>query len=572
MATNGSDQFSAAHHFLSGCAQAGMSRVIVSPGSRSTPLAVAALSVERLNVSVHLDERSASFAALGEAKVTGEPIGLVCTSGTAAANYLPAIAEAGHADVPLVALTADRPPEHITWGVGQSFVQRGLYGTQVRAEISMPVGGDGGLAHALRAGVRATSTARRSGGPVHVNWPFRLPLEPTGSSFPPVPNVTVPRTSAAAASSEAIGLLAELTTAGRHGIVVAGPNATRPGEQGRIDRAALIDFARHVGFPIVADVLSGLRGTEDAPLVDMGAHVLEHGVPECDVIVRVGDTPTAKALRLWWESQSAAEHVLLDPHARWHDPSHRATAVFHDDLSLLLTGVHGTTAPSVHDWSQHVVDLGTLARAAAEDVLDRSSEWSEAHLARAIGTTTSSDHVIVASSSMPIRDLDTFTGVDLRPDVFANRGINGIDGVIATSIGVARARSDQRVVVHIGDVALLHDLGSVLDAVRQGVNLTIVVPNNDGGGIFSFLPIRSALDDASFSTLLHTHHGTDLSALDAFAGVSHRRVTMASFVDECSEADARPGVTILEATVSTADHLSVHAEVHAGVRQSLGNA
>lgn len=571
MATNGSEQLYAAHHFLSGCAQAGMSRVIVSPGSRSTPLAVAASLIEHLNVSVHLDERSAAFAALGEAKVTGEPIGLVCTSGTAAANYLPAIAEAGHADVPLVALTADRPPEHITWGAGQSFVQRGLYGAQVRTEFSMPVGGDGGLAHALRAGVRATSTARNSRGPVHVNWPFRLPLEPTDFSLPPVPTVAAPRTSPAAANAEAIGLLADLTTAGKHGIIIAGPNATRPGEQGGADRAMLFEFARHVGFPIVADVLSGLRGTMDAPLVDMGAQVLEHGVPECDVVVRVGDTPTAKGLRLWWESQSTAEHILLDPHERWHDPSHRATAVFHDELSPLLAGVHGTTAPSAHDWSQHVVHLGTLARAAANDALDRSPEWSEAHLARAIGSATSTRHVIVASSSMPVRDLDAFTSVDLEPDVFANRGINGIDGVIATSIGVARARADQRVVVHIGDVALLHDIGSVLDAVRQGVNLTLVVPNNDGGGIFSFLPIRSALDDSTFSPLFHTHHGTDISALDAFAGVSHRRVTIASFVDELAEADSRPGVTILEASVSTADHLSVHGQVQTSVSRSLGD-
>ena len=435
----------------------------------------------------------------------------------------------------------------------------------------MPVGGDGGLAHALRAGVRATSTARNSPGPVHVNWPFRAAARTNRFVAPSGADVAAPRTSRAAASAEAIRLLADLTTAGKHGIIIAGPNATRPGEQGRVDLAMLIEFARHVGFPIVADVLSGLRGTLDAPLVDMGAYVLEHGVAECDVVVRVGDTPTAKATRLWWESQSAADHVLLDPHARWHDPSHCATAVFHDDLAPLLGGVHSTTAPSAHDWSQHVAHLGTVARAATDNTLDGSSEWSEAHLARSIGSATSTHHVIVASSSMPVRDLDTFTGVDLRPEVFGNRGINGIDGVIATSIGVARARADQRVVVHLGDVALLHDVGSLLDAVRQDVNLTLVVPNNDGGGIFSFLPIRSALDDPTFSTLFHTHHGTDLSALDAFAGVDHRRVTNASFVDELTEADSRPGVTILEASVSTADHLSVHAQVQTAVSRSLGN-
>lgn len=571
MAAASIDQLVAAHQFLCGCVQAGLRRVIISPGSRSTPLAIAATEVGNLAWSVHLDERSAAFAALGEAKASGEPVGLVCTSGTAAANYLPAIAEAGQSDVPLVILTADRPPEHISWGVGQSFVQPGLYGSQVRSQILMPVGGDGGIDHALRAGARATITAVRRKGPVHVNWPFRLPLEPSGGPFPSTPSVVVTSDTdhaATLANPASVRAFDDIVSSRTRGIIVAGPAASIMGPAGEQLRAAVIDFATRAGYPIVADVLSGFRGSPDSPLIDQGPHVLEHGSVDADLIIRLGDSPTAKSVRTWSETRADAAHVLLDPHERWHDPGHLATHVFGDAVGPLLSASTVDRRSAHGTWASEIVEAGSAARGVVDALLDETAPWTEAHVARTIGA-SANGAAVVASSSMPIRDLDTFVSSRQPLDAWSNRGINGVDGVVATAIGVARARPSERVIVHIGDVALLHDIGSVLDAVRQRIPLTIVVPNNNGGGIFSFLPIRDVMPESSFQALFHTPHDTNFDALGGFEGVHHEVVTPATLAGRLADTASADEVTILEARVSILDHVRLHANVHSQVSSLL---
>ena len=543
-----------------------MHHVVLSPGSRSTPLTVAALDVGGLTHSVHLDERTAAFVALGRAKATGTPVGLICTSGTAAANHLPAIAEAGQARVPIVVMTADRPPELQDWGAGQTFDQTHLFGSQVAGFFAMPVGADAGLDHAIRAGWRATERAATHPGPVHVNWPFRLPLEPTGAPREPIPVLGSSSTPTAVPAPQVLGQFADLCGQ-PNGIIVAGPFSVRP--QWPQERDAVHELARRTGWPIVADVLSGLRDAPaDVVLVDAADSVLTcENLPAPSVVVRLGDTPTAKSVRLWWE-RTHAGHVLIDPLERWQDPSHQSTAVFRNQIhELLSSAIDGSSADPA--WGERWQALGSAARHESDTVLDAWPTWTEAHLARDLGRHAPEHATIVVSSSMPVRDLDSFGSARSSVTVHGNRGVNGIDGIIATATGVSQSHPDTSTIVLIGDVALLHDVGSVLGAARSQTNMTIVVPNNDGGGIFSFLPIRDALPDAAYDEVFHTPHGTTFSFLAGHPGISHQDVDSNSFADALRSAVERTGVTILEAAMDTPDSVAVHRAITAAVKERL---
>ncbi len=557
------DSTAAAEHFFAGAVSAGMTDVIVSPGSRSTPLTVAAHRTPGLRVSVHLDERSAAFAALGQAKASGSPVGLICTSGTAGANYLPALAEASLSNVAVVAVTADRPPEHQHSGVGQSFDQRGLFHRQVREEITMPVGGDGGASFTMRAGWRATATSIERHGPVHVNWAFRLPLEPkSGPIDPPHALDAVHELLRQPTTAHIEALLSSLSSA-RHPVVIAGPDTLRS-PHSRHDRVAILDATDHLGIPVLADALSGLRGVANHSLVHAPSLVVEGALPKPDLVIRLGNTPTAKACRLWWESVDAPQ-VLVDPLDEWQDPSQMMASRLRCDARLLIEAAGKASEPADASWLGRWRDAGQRAVSIRSDLLENTDTFTEAHVASIIGLAVGDDDTIVASSSMPVRDIDSFTTIGLRASVLSNRGINGIDGVISTAIGVTRASSTGRTVVHVGDVAALHDVGGILDAARQDIPLTIVLPNNDGGGIFSFLPAREALDEETFQSLFHTPHGTTFDFLAQHRGVHHEHVRQ-GLGDAITNAASRPGVSILEVEVSTPERLALQTRLVEAIR------
>ena len=564
------DSTTAAELFLAAARDAGLSHVVLSPGSRSTALAIATLRTPELSHSVELDERVAAFVALGRAKRTGSPVALVCTSGTAAANYLPAVAEASMSGVPLVVITADRPPEHQGWGVGQAFDQRGLYNRQVRDEITMPVGGDGGEAFCLRAGWRSVVTAIEQTGPVHVNWAFRLPIEPTGPPItprqtpfnaPPVPRVV---------DSEVDYLVERLQSANKP-LIIAGPDTVQPGAA-----LPLVDSAHALGIPVLADALSGLRGVQSPALIGAPSTVTTAPqAPTPDLIIHLGHTPTAKALRLWWES-TTAEHLLVDPKAQWHDPSHVVTARCVSDPTLLLrdAATQMGAAEPAGDWLSEWQTLGRTVAATIDDVLVGWPTTTEAHIAKTLVNEISADDQVIASSSMPVRDIDTFGSVNDAATVLSNRGINGIDGVVATAIGAyhgASALADAgqaqrgRTYVLIGDVAALHDVGGLLSAARNDVPLTIVIPNNDGGGIFSLLPIRDALDDADFNELFHTPHGSTFEAFGGHESITYRHAP--DLRNALIETALLPGVVILEMTVDTPERLSLGRAIQTAISE-----
>ncbi len=578
------DATAAVEHFLAGARDGGLTHICISPGSRSTPLAVAALRTPGITTSVHLDERVAAFHGLGRARASGTTVGLICTSGTAAANYLPAVSEAGMNNVPLLVVTADRPPEHQSWGVGQTFEQNGLYHNQVRAEFSMPVGGTGGAAFSQRAGWRAALTTIDQHGPVHVNWPFRLPLEPAGEAIDPplalgnvdldaqkpIAKILMPR--------EVADLQVRLRAASRP-LIIAGPQSPLA-QPDRTEANRLGALAAATNIPILADALSGLRGPEMAALVQSPALVLAQSAATVealtpDLIIRIGQTPTAKAQRLWWEDHPCP-HLLIDPLNEWNDPSHLSAQRYRSDPIALLTAALGEIG-DIGDsaYYQRWLAAGETAAAAVERVLaaedgDGSNDHTglaEPQIAQIVTASASPDDHIVVSSSLPVRDVDTFGGVDCPAAVSANRGINGIDGVISTAAGIAAAAGvgatttspEGHTVVLIGDVALMHDLGGVLDAARNETLLIIVVPNNDGGGIFSMLPAKQALDDDTFSTLFTTSHGADFSFLGGYPGVAYEHCGDLSDALKRAKSDPRAPVTILEVTTST-EHRLVQLE------------
>ena len=517
----------------------GVTDVVVSPGSRSTPLAVTARNQEGLRVTVQLDERVAGFCALGMAKASGRPVAVVCTSGTAAANLLPAVVEAHHSGVPLVVCTADRPPELRDAGAGQTIDQVKLYGDRVRWYAETPCDFDD-PDYFARLAVRA-ATAAGAGpnpGPVHLNWPFRKPLEPQG----PISRIgasvgqpVVPVRPLVEADVDAVRRLA-----GRRGLIVSG--ALDVDDAGA---AAIVGFAEAAGWPVVADAGSQLRG-RGSLVLDGAEWVLGRGDLLPDVLVRIGGPPSNRAVIDFVESCGAAHRLLVDPRRRWEDPSFGWTEALASDPAALLGATAGQMASADDAWAVSWVEAAADAWDRMEAALGHD-EVFEPRLAATLLRAVPPEVPLYASSSMPVRDVTSFWPPDALPRrVLVNRGANGIDGVVSSALGAALALG-QPVAALVGDVALLHDIGGLLAASLSGADLTVVVPNNDGGGIFSLLPLANGGPDVHFEELFHTPHGVSLGDLANGLGVHHHQVEEA---DELADAVAKAsGVTVIEVPI-----------------------
>ncbi len=541
--------YRATGRFWAELAACGVTEVVVSPGSRSTPLAVAARNQEGLRVTVQLDERVGGFCALGMAKASGRPVALVCTSGTAAANYLPAVVEAHHSGVPLVVCTADRPPEHRDAGAGQTIDQVKLYGDHVRWYAEAPCDLDE-PDYFARLAVRAATTAGAgpNPGPVHLNWPFRKPLEPQG----PIPRLSssvgrpvVPVRPLVDADVEAVSRLA-----GRRGLIVSG--ALDVDDAGA---TAIVVFAEAAGWPVVADAGSQLRGR--GPLVLDGAEWVV-GLADLapDVLVRIGGPPSNRAVIEFMESCPAPDRLLVDPRRRWEDPSFGWTDALASDPVALLGAASARMGSADDSWAVSWIEAADDAWDRMEEALG-SAKLLEPLLAATLLRELPPEVAVYASSSMPVRDVTSFWPPDALPRrVLVNRGANGIDGVVSSALGAALAL-DQRVAVLVGDVALLHDIGGLLAASLSGADLIVIVPNNDGGGIFSLLPVVDGGSEVHFEELFHTPHGVSLGNLANGLGVNHCRVEQA---DELADAVAKAsGVTVIEVPI---DHDAAMKQRH----------
>jgi len=565
--------------FAEELARGGLRRAVVSPGSRSTPLAVALWRQAEIEVDVILDERSAAFFALGAAQATRTPVALLCTSGTAAANYHPAICEADESALSLVVLTADRPPELRGIGAGQTIDQVKLYGSAVRwfCEVGTHEADDDGLLHYRSVACRALAASRGEPrpGPVHLNVPWREPLAPV-----PVEGAVTatdplalqgregrPLTAVTSIDLEPSAFLLD-EMAGHIGDAIAG--VIIAGRQ--LDpelREPLAHLARASGFPILAEPTSQLRcGPHDRSYVvstyDLllrEEHFARSVVP--DLVLRFGEMPTSKSLRQWLAA-SGADEIVIDPSGGWNEPTNRAAAVLRADPTELAAGWAARLEKEERPAPARWLEAEAAARGALEAELG-NGELSEPSLHWALGQAHRDGDLVYTASSMPIRDQEAFLPVGETDVTFlCNRGANGIDGLVSSGIGAAHASGRPTTIV-TGDLGLLHDIGGLAAMRDVSTPVRIVVINNDGGGIFSFLPQAEALGSEEFEGLLGTPRGVDIAQAGKLFELPHREIKT---LDELSAALAA-GSGLIEVKVDRGRNLDLHRHLTAAVGKAI---
>ena len=525
--------------FVEELARGGLRQAVVSPGSRSTPLAVALWRAPEIEVTTIVDERSAAFFALGAAQASGDPVALLCTSGTAVANYHPAVIEADESGLPLVALSADRPPELRGIGAGQTIDQIKVFGSSVRwfCEVGTHLADDDGLLHYRSVACRALAAARGETrpGPVHLNLPWREPLAPVaveGAVTATDPLALAgregrPLTAVTRIDLEPSAFLLEEMAAhigdAISGVIVAGrqldPELRKP----------LTHLARVSGFPILAEPTSQLRcGPHDRSRVIASYDLLlrderfaKSVVP--DFVLRFGEMPTSKPLRAWLAASGASE-VVIDPSGGWNEPSNRAAAILRADPTELASGWAARLEKEPRAAPEAWIAAEAAAQAALETEFEAGGPIAEPALHRALGLAHGDGDLVYTASSMPIRDQEAFLGPEQADALFlSNRGANGIDGLISSGIGAAHASGRPTTIV-TGDLGLLHDIGGLAALRDVSTPVRIVVIDNDGGGIFHFLPQEKSLTGDEFEALLGTPRGVDTAKAAALFELPHRRL------------------------------------------------
>ncbi|MET8338556.1 2-succinyl-5-enolpyruvyl-6-hydroxy-3-cyclohexene-1-carboxylic-acid synthase [Streptosporangium canum] len=531
----------------------GLTDVVLAPGSRSAPLALAVHADSRIRLHVRVDERSASFLALGLARRSERPVALICTSGTAAANFHPAVIEAHESGVPLLLLTADRPPELRDTGASQTIDQIKLYGTAVRwfSEVGVPEDRPGQVAYWRSLACRAyqRSLGPTDPGPVQLNLSFREPLIPDGDaswceSLEGDANGPWIR---ARVAPPAVALHLPPT---RRGVLVVGDGASN------IRR--YVAAAGMAGWPVLSEPNGGARYGDHA----MSAYHFLLGTPEFadrhrpEVVVTLGRPGLSRSLLNWL--RHADEHIVVAPDlTRWPDPTRSATQV----AQAVEIPVAAGDDAWLHSWRR----ADHAARAAIDEVLDGAG-LSEPRLARDLADTLPNGSLLFSGSSMPIRDLDQAMRPRRGLRVLANRGAAGIDGVVSTAMGAALAHNGPAYAL-MGDLTFLHDQnGLILSPREPRPDLCLVVVNNDGGGIFSLLP-QAALRDP-FERVFGTAHGVDLAHVAAATGTPY---TFVSEPDQLSKALRGEGLRIVEVRSDRESNAVLHAMMrdaaHAAIRQ-----
>lgn len=567
--------------FVDELARCGLRDACTSPGSRGTPLLLSLARDVRVLCHSHVDERCSGFFALGLAKASGRPVAVTCTSGTAVAELLPAVVEAHEARVPLIVLSADRPPELRDNGAGQTIDQLGLFGGF--AKWFFEVGSHDASEERIRwmrtLACRAFWTAQEGRpGVVHLNFPLREPLVGEEERPPAPPSGGrpggAPFVSRRAGAGEAAGELIELLGDCRKGVLVAGRHerATPLGE-------AAADFCEAAGWPLLADPMSGAR-RGDAAIAHYDAilrderFAAEH-LPK--TVLRVGDLPVSKPLRSWLASLPAeVAQIAIDSEGAWQDPANVVSHSLHAEPAATLTAAStllaGASTGDSPDW------LGEWRSAdarASEAILATiaSERLNEPLVAAELGVLLPDDATLFVASSMPVREIETFWPArEDPPRVLCNRGANGIDGTVSSAFGAAAAEEGP-VVLLIGDVAFTHDVGGLLAARRLDLKLTIVLVNNGGGGIFDFLPVSGApmaLENDVYERHVATPPNLDFAHAASLYGLSHERAEdVSSFRTALERALAQAQSGIVEIETDRAANVALHRRVWQAVTAAV---
>lgn len=550
-------------------ARGGVREAVICPGSRSSPLALALASEPSVRSWSVVDERSAAFFALGMAKQSGRPVAVLATSGSAGAHFLPAAIEASQAGVPLVLLTADRPLELQGWGAPQTIPQHSLFGVFSRffADLGTPEASDTAVRHLRATAARAVAGSQRAPrGPVQLNVPFREPLAPTPQSFDAASLSPLAREGRSGApltklaspsrAPDPLALARVLERIRQHerGVIVCGPRDAREGFA-----EAVATLSRATGYPVLAEAASQARFGFPEHLAHVDALLRHPGFAAAqrpELVLRFGGGLTPKVPQQWLDA-SGAEIVVFSDDGALVDPAHRAVEIVEGDAVLAAERLGAAPIRERGAWFRafHAAEL--RVRRALDAAFGPDAPLNEPEVARQVVAALAPDSILFVSSSMPIRDVDAFSSPERgRLQVLANRGANGIDGILSTALG-ASAVSGRSCTLLIGDLALLHDLHGLLIARRHQLSLTVVIVNNDGGGIFSFLPIAQATD--RFEALFGTPHGLDLAPLAAFAGARLQRPGHAAALAEALRiAEREGGLQLIEVRTQRNENVDVH--------------
>ncbi|WP_431804428.1 2-succinyl-5-enolpyruvyl-6-hydroxy-3-cyclohexene-1-carboxylic-acid synthase [Halobacillus andaensis] len=551
-------------NFVDQLSYSGVQDVVISPGSRSTPLALTFREHGEFKYWINLDERSAAFFALGIAKEQQKPVALVCTSGTAAANYYPAIVEAYYSRVPLLVLTADRPHELRDVGAPQAIEQNHMFGGYVKWFHDLALPEDRLVPYVRKQALRAISeSASGHPGPVHLNIPLREPLVPD-FSIPgiwrnhtrPVPHYIQGN---ASLTKEQSAIFKELLWSGQKGLIVCGPQANQQLPD------LIAKLASKAGLPVLADPLSQLRsgGHDKRNVIESYDALLRSDtfkeLNKPDFIIRFGAMPVSKAYLQWIQMHgSDIEHFVIDEFSSYREPSGVPTAFIYADpvdFCRQLTGELGEDGKNSH-WLEKWRGLNTEAKkimlSSPDDTLN------EGHAVVFLSEAIPEESVLFAGNSMPIREVDSFfTASPKNITMMANRGANGIDGVVSTALGTAA--SGRKTTLILGDLSFFHDLNGLLIAKQNKINITIIVINNDGGGIFSYLP--QASQSHHFEELFGTPTGLDFQKVVSMYGGTHRVVKdWSAYKEALSLSYEEEGLSVVEVITDRNNQVTFHRE------------
>jgi 2-succinyl-5-enolpyruvyl-6-hydroxy-3-cyclohexene-1-carboxylate synthase len=535
--------------FVDELAAQGVEFACVSPGSRSAPVAMALQRHPRIKVLVHIDERSGSFFAVGLGKATGKPALVLTTSGTAAAELHAAVVEASYSGTPLIVVTADRPPELQDAGANQAIDQQHLYGTAARwfFDPGVPVE----LPNAARVWrqLAARAVAEAATGPVHLNIPFREPLVPPPGQIPvaeaaPSPAITRGRL---LPNQAQVASLASAVQRSQRPLVVAGE--MREGEK-------LAPALQRLGLPVIAEPTSQLRRADTGAAIESyeallrAGWSLQHGP---DLVIRLGGTPTSRVLNRWLAA-AAAPTFLIDPDRGWRDEDHVATHVMACEPQPLLEALPPVDRTA---WRDRWVSAGKRASAAIAATMV-STPLHEGHVVRALSARLPDPGQVFIGSSMPIRAADSFWPLArAQQRFFGNRGASGIDGLVSSGLGVATGRDAAPTVLLLGDLSLYHDMNGLWALQRHGIRATLVVCDNNGGGVFSFLPQAEHQD--VFEEIFVTPLGLDLSQIARLYGLVYSPVSDRSGLEPAiADAIAAPTPTMVVVQMKREDSVTGH--------------